>query len=124
MHPTAKRTQPYALSQGEGQVVNQGIDFILKASEAAQGSGNAFVEYVTRQGEEPPPHTHATEDEMFYVLEGAVSFHCGGQDFEVSRGGYTIRSEGAVRLIVVTSPVREGMDGGWGGFVSEMENSQ
>lgn len=138
MHQTATRTQPYALGAGEGKIVNQGIDFILKASEIAEGSGSAFLEYVTRQGEEPPSHTHETEDEMFYVLEGALTFHCGDQTFDVEKGGfiflprglehgYTIRSEEPVRLIVVTAPVREGvrggrvLPGGWGGFVADME---
>ena len=38
--------------------------------------------------------------------------------------GYTIRSEDPVRLIVVTSPVREGASGGWGGFVADRESGQ
>lgn len=86
-------------------------------------------------GEEPPDHTHATEDEMFYVLEGALTFRCGGQSFEVTQGGfiflprgiehgYTIDNDAPVRLLVITAPVREGASGGWGGFVSDMELGQ
>jgi quercetin dioxygenase-like cupin family protein len=104
----------------------------VKAGEVESGSGAAFLEYVTRQGEEPEDHTHATEDEMLYVLEGALTFRCAGQAFDVEAGscvflprglehGYTIRSATPVRLLVVTAPVREGARGGWGGFVADME---
>ncbi len=64
---------------------------------------------------------------MFYELEGAVTFRCGGKTFEVEKGGviflprgirhgYTLQSEGVVRLLVITASVREGISGGWGGF--------
>jgi len=127
--------RPYALEAGEGWTYRFGVDFCVKAGEVRDGSGAALLEYVTRQGEEPPSHTHETEDEMFYVLEGAVTFRCGGETFDLEKGGfvflphhtehsYTIRSQGPVRLLVVTSPAREGASGGWGGFVSDMELGQ
>ena len=119
-----RQIRPYALKEGEGWVYRFGIDFTLKASEARNGNGAAFVEYRTEQGEEPPDHTHQTEDEMFYVLEGSVTFRCGEETFEVEKGGfiflpagiehgYTIRSEEPVRLIAVTAPgrAREARDG-------------
>ena len=129
------RMQPYALKAGEGWTYRFGIDFTVKAGEVQEGSGAAFLEYVTRKGEEPPNHTHETEDEMFYVLEGAIIFRCGETAFDLEKGGfiflprgiehgYTIRSEDPVRLIVVTSPVREGASGGWGGFIADMQLGQ
>ena len=135
MDRPGKQIQPYALKQGEGWVYRYGIDFTLKASEVQNGSGASFLEYVTWKGEEPPSHTHKTEDEMFYVLEGAVTFQCGEETFDVEKGGfiflpagirhgYTIRSEDPVRLIVVTAPFRNQGSNGWGGFVSDMELGQ
>ncbi|HNB50626.1 MAG TPA: cupin domain-containing protein [Anaerolineales bacterium] len=126
---------PYALKPDEGWTYRFGIDFTVKASEIASESGVAVLEYTTQKGEEPPDHTHRTEDEMFYVLEGAVSFRCGDKTFAVEKGGfiflprgikhgYTLQSEGPVRLLVITAPVREGTSGGWGGFVSDMELEQ
>ena len=117
---------------------------MLRISHIAGAPWNAWMacennvvvlEYVTRQGEEPPGHTHETEDEMFYVLEGAITFRCGEATFDLERGGfvflphglehsYTIRSQDPVRLIVVNSPAREGTSGGWGGFVADMEFGQ
>lgn len=129
------RARPYALKADEGWRYRYGVDFILKAGEIQEGRGASFLEYVTKKGEEPPSHTHQTEDEMFYVLEGTLTFQCGEETFDINQGGfmflprgiqhgYTIRSDGLVRLIVVTSPVREGLSGGWGGFVSDMELGQ
>ena len=135
MHKPERRIRPYALKGGEGWVYRFGIDFTLKASEARNGNGTAFLEYRTEQGEEPPDHTHRTEDEMFYVLEGSVTFRCGEETFDLEQGafiflpagiehGYTIRSEEPVRLIVVTAPGRDPGNKGWGGFVSDMELGQ
>jgi quercetin dioxygenase-like cupin family protein len=135
MEQLNNRIGPYALKEGEGWTYRFGIDFTVKASEIQEGSGTAFMEYVTRKGEEPPIHTHKTEDEMFYVLEGRITFQCGEETFDLEKGGfiflphgighsYTIRSEEPVRLIVVTSPVREGASRGWGGYVSDLEAGQ
>ncbi len=123
--------EPYALKAGEGWTYRYGIDHIVKAGELRPGRGGAFIEYTTRKDEEPPNHTHATEDELFYVLDGNVSFHCGGDTFEVGAGGfvflpqgiehgYTILSDGDVRLIVVTFPTKENVSG-WGGYVADVE---
>ncbi|SRR6266540_4932784 len=130
-----KQIRPYALKAGEGWTYRFGIDFTVKAGEVQEGIGAAFLEYTTRKGEEPPSHTHKTEDEMFYVLEGAVTFRCGEETFDVEKDGfiflphgiehsYTIRSEDPVRLIVITSPIREGANRGWGGFVADLELGQ
>jgi len=124
--------RPYALKAGQGWTYNYGIDFIVKAGELGKGRRLAFVEYTTRAGEEPPDHTHATEDEIFYVLQGDVTFHCADATFDVDDGGfvflpraiehgYRIRSERDVRLLVVTSPAQEDAAGGWGGFVADFE---
>jgi quercetin dioxygenase-like cupin family protein len=135
MDETASRARPYALKAGEGWTYRFGIDFTVKSGEVRAGSGAAFCEYASGHGDEPPDHTHMTEDELFYVLEGALTFRCGGQTFDVQAGGfiflprgvqhgYTIRGEERVRLIAVTYPVRDGLSGGWGGFVSDIELGQ
>jgi quercetin dioxygenase-like cupin family protein len=125
--------RPYALGAGEGWIYDLfGIDFIVKTGETGPGPRMAVVEYTTRRGEEPPEHTHPTEDELFYVLRGAVTFRCGGEAFDVEEGGfvvlprgiphgYEIRSDGDVRLLMITSPAGEAASGGWGGFVTDIE---
>lgn len=134
-HQPGSRRRPYALTANEGWIYRFGVvDIAVKAGELQEGSGAAFIEYVTGKGEEPPDHTHESEDEMFYVLEGAVTFRCGGETFDLQKGGfvflprgiehgYTVRGDEPARLIAVTAPVREGSSG-WGGFVSDVESGQ
>jgi len=129
------RNRPYALKAGEGWTYRFGIDFTVKSSEVQKGSGVAVLEYSTAHGEEPSSHTHETEDEMFYVLDGEISFRCGEETFDLEEGGfiflprgiahsYTVHGSDPVRLLVITSPLREGVSGGWKGFVSDMELGQ
>ena len=135
MHNPHSPIRPYALPAGESWSYRMGVHFHVKAGEVRAGSSAAFLEYVTRKGEEPDDHAHPTEDEMFYVLAGAITFRCGEETFNLEQGGfiflphgvthgYTIQSEEPVRLIVVTAPVRQASSGGWGGFVADMESGQ
>ncbi len=125
--------EEYALGPAQGFTYRYGIDFTVKAGEIETTNGAAFIEYTTKTGEEPEAHTHLTEDEMFYVLEGTLTFKCGGQTFDVDEGGfvflpqgiehgYTIRSAGPVRLLVVTAPARQPGES-WGGFVADFEST-
>ena len=135
MDHTHARRDAYALQAGEGWTYRFGIDFVVKAGEIRDAGGVAVMEYVARKGEEPDDHTHDTEDEMFYVLDGALTFRCGGQSFDVEKGGflflprgvehgYTVRGNEPARLLVVTAPLREDAVNGWGGFVSDIELRQ
>ncbi len=124
--------RPYALKPGEGWTYRFGIDFTVKAGELVPGRGAAITEYTTQKGEEPPDHMHPTEDEVFYVLKGDVTFRCGKETFEVNEGGfvylpqgiehgYTIQSEGQVRLLAITFPTQMVQGEGWGGFIADLE---
>ena len=125
--------RPYALKSGEGWTYRYDIDFTVKAGELQSGRGAAFIEYTTRKGEEPPDHTHPTEDEIFYVLKGEVVYHCDGQNFDASAGsfvflpkglqhGYTIKSDGEVHLLVITFPTQQFEGKGWGGYLADVES--
>ena len=92
-----------------------------------------MFELTTRAGEEPPHHTHATEDETFYVLQGqvlpvrrrALEVADGGCVF-LPRGiehGYRITSAGDVKLLVITTPAPDDEVRGWDGFVGSFERN-
>lgn len=68
---------------------------------------------------------------MFYVLDGDLTFHCGGESFDIGAGsfvfrphgvehGYQIRGESDARLLVVTAALRKAA-GGWAGFLGDVE---
>jgi quercetin dioxygenase-like cupin family protein len=90
----------------------------LATSEETQGRF-ALIEAVTKKGNDPPPHTHRREDEIFYVLEGAVVVSVGDRTIKGTPGtmiflprdvrhSFTIESEQARMLILVTPAGLEG----------------
>jgi quercetin dioxygenase-like cupin family protein len=126
-------TQAYVLNRDEGWVGDFGPRFNIKARERETTNGFAFVEFVTVPGEEPADHTHPSEDEAFYVVEGAMTVRCGDEVFELERGGfiflprgvkhgYTLRGSGETRLLVVTAPPRDHSDG-WDGLISSIQHT-
>ena len=50
---------------------NGSLMTFLATAEETQGKF-ALIEAVSRKGNDPPPHIHRREDEIFYVLEGSV----------------------------------------------------
>jgi len=49
------------------------IPFLVRAQDT--DGRFAMVEYRARPGNEPPPHVHLWEHEIFPVLEGKTEFH-------------------------------------------------
>jgi mannose-6-phosphate isomerase-like protein (cupin superfamily) len=125
--------EPYVLKAGEGWVYRDSeVDFIVKAGELGLGRRIAVLEYRTSE-DEYPGHTHRTEDEIFYVLKGSLTFNCGDDLLDADEGsfvflprglrhGYRIRDGGEAHLLVITSPADPEASGGWGGFIAEIEN--
>lgn len=55
---------------------------------AAESNGRFFAfEAVEPPGGGPPLHTHASEEEFFFVLAGEMSFYVGGKVTRVRAGG-------------------------------------
>src|SRR5262249_47487724 len=47
-----------------------------------------LVEATLASGNEPPPHKHSREDELFYVLEGEFDVYVGKEAFKVEKGEF------------------------------------
>ena len=73
-----------------------------------------LVEAVLAAGNEPPPHAHSREDELFYVLEGEFDVYVGKEGFRVKKGeciflprlkphAFAIRST-QIRLLTLFTP--------------------
>jgi quercetin dioxygenase-like cupin family protein len=131
-------TEPYALPAGQGWTYRfspLGVDFVVKVGEQRHGRRLAVFELTTRAGEEPPVHTHATEDEIFYVLDGELAFRCGEDRFHAATGafvflprgiphGYQITGTDPVKLLVITTPAPDDGVPGWSGFIGNVERDE
>ena len=71
---------PYVRTRPEGESLwFLGTLMTIKASRAETAGQFSLIEQVLPLGFAPPLHVHHAEDEAFYVLEGALTFFCGGQ---------------------------------------------
>jgi len=60
--------------------------FLAKGSDTSHRF--ALIEARLRKGLEPPRHAHTHEDEMYYLVEGAMQFVVGEQTFDLTAGDY------------------------------------
>ena len=91
---------PYALAAGEGKRLGWFDSLIiLKASSPEVG----VLEMILKPGEEPPLHVHKYEDEWFYLLEGEMSFHVGGETHKSGAGAFVSFPRGIPHTFTVES---------------------
>src|SRR5690242_18120473 len=101
MSPQTKTNRPYALQAGEGKPMGWfGSTITLKASAPDLG----VTEILIHPGEEPPLHVHRNEDEWFYMLEGDVTFHVGGENYRGGPGAFVSFPRGIPHTFTVESP--------------------
>jgi AraC-like DNA-binding protein/mannose-6-phosphate isomerase-like protein (cupin superfamily) len=63
-----------------------------------------LVEATLVPGNEPPPHVHSREDELFYVLEGEFDVYVGAEAFKVETGACIFLPKGPPHAFVIRSP--------------------
>jgi mannose-6-phosphate isomerase-like protein (cupin superfamily) len=78
----------YVVAAGAGLAGDPG----LKASR--QSTGGALSVFETSIGAGPPLHVHDRDDECFYVLDGVLSVHCGGEGFDAATGSFVFLPRG------------------------------
>ena len=76
---------------------------ILATSEQT-GGAYGLIEDLVAPGGEPPPHSHALEDEAFYILAGALSVSCGDRTFAASVGSFVFLPRGVFHSWRVVGP--------------------
>lgn len=93
--------RPYALPPGAGKPMEWFTSrIILKASSPEIG----VIEVTMSPGEEPPLHVHKNEDEWFYIAEGEMAFHAGGETFGGRSGSFVSFPRGIPHTFTVQSP--------------------
>ena len=91
--------------------------FTVKVGAAETGGLLTAIEFTGPAGFGPPPHRHDVEDELFYVLEGEVSFWVGDEHTTAGPGGFVwapkgiphrfaISEDAPARVFQITSPAQ------------------
>ena len=79
------------------------MTFLAKGSET---SGRfALMEYYTKPGNEPPPHVHEREHELYFVLEGTMRFYCEDKILDIGAGDVVFLPQGKAHAFNCTSNV-------------------
>jgi len=63
-----------------------------------------LLEATLASGNEPPPHVHSREDELFYVLEGEFDVYVGEEAFRVETGECIFLPKFKPHAFVIRSP--------------------
>jgi quercetin dioxygenase-like cupin family protein len=89
--------EPFVREPAAGSTLNVlGVTHIYKATAAETGGSFSLWEAIVPPGAGAPPHTHAREDEAFYVLSGEflVEFEGEPAPHRVSPGGFFFGARG------------------------------
>jgi len=108
---------PFAVQSGEGKVLPTptGDSVTIKADSRTTNGSLTVAEFVISPHQGPALHTHLSEDEVWYVLEGDFRFKAGDAMFRASPGGLAFGPRGTPhcfqnitdmpgRLLVITTP--------------------
>ena len=113
---TAPAGQPQLLVQNQGQAIwFLNSLTILKATRESTGGAFALAEQFMAPGFITPYHRHRLEDEIFYVIDGHLTFVIGGRKMSAGPGTYVygpreiphgFRVDGGeeARILVWTTP--------------------
>lgn len=83
-------TETLILTEGEGRIYNCGtMTAIFKADENETNEKYSISEWwLEPNSTGPGPHSHADNDEVFYVLEGTTSFLVGDKWINADKGTF------------------------------------
>lgn len=102
IHDTVHRTAGAAvfLAPGEGTAIQMGsLPLIFKALSAWTGGAYEMHEQPLRPGVLVPPHIHAHQDQVSYVVTGTLGFLVGGEEFEAPAGSFIWRPRGIMHAL-------------------------
>lgn len=77
-----------------GELRFLGLPTWIKAHRANTGGQFSLIEQVIPAGFASPWHTHRSEDESFYVIEGEMTVIAGGASVRLGAGGYAFGPRG------------------------------
>ena len=104
--------RPIVVPPGEGHRVGN-VEFLARSAHTPRFNLALITIQPHREG--PELHTHAAEDDSFYVLEGELTFTTEDEEFVAGQGTFVLvppgvphtfanRGDGLVRMINVHAP--------------------
>jgi quercetin dioxygenase-like cupin family protein len=109
--------EPFVLTPGAGETIDGpvGGPLTFKLRGGQSGGSLTVFENVIPPAEGPPLHTHANEDEAFYVLEGCLRYRLGDEINQAPEGSFVFVPRGVrhcfqnvgdrpARLLVIFTP--------------------
>jgi mannose-6-phosphate isomerase-like protein (cupin superfamily) len=108
MSNTKEQASPIAYARAVNvestiQYMGSLMTFLAKGSET--GGRFALMEFRTKCGNEPPPHVHEREHELYFVLEGTMRFYCEDKVLDVGAGDVVFLPQGKAHAFACTSNV-------------------
>ncbi len=101
---------PVVVEPGEGTTIEGPVGGPLTFKVRGEQTGGAFaaLENVIPPGQGPPLHTHAHEDEAWYVLEGKLRFKLASELSSAPAGSFVFVPRGAPHCFqnIGTEPAR------------------
>jgi len=82
-------TAPFAFKRSPSlktTLAYMGSNMSLLARGEETGGRFALMEFHSRPGNEPPPHIHEWEHELYYVFEGRMEFYCDDEVLSIGAG--------------------------------------
>lgn len=87
-------TTPLARDISENEIRFLGLPTWIKADRDRTGGKFSLIEQIVPPGFESPWHVHHSEDESFYVIEGALAVIVEGSTVTLGTGGYAFGPRG------------------------------
>ena len=89
-------TEPFVVAPGEGETIEgpAGGPLTFKARGEQTGGSLTAFENVIAPGDGPPLHTHAAEDEAWYVLAGTLRFRLADEEAVAPAGSFVFVPRG------------------------------
>jgi quercetin dioxygenase-like cupin family protein len=76
----------------------------IRRPSRSAADGLCIMEHRLPQGDSPPLHVHAAEDEIFHILKGVVRYEVGGKTIIGRAGDTLVAPKGLPHSFVVESP--------------------
>lgn len=110
------KLDPYMLGKDEGRALwFLGCLTLVKATGPQTAGRFGLIDQVFPSGFASPYHVHHAEDEGFYILEGEMTFICGGEKLKAGPGayvfgprdiphGFRVDGPGHARILLLATP--------------------